>query len=135
MTHEPSILDAHPLGPGPIDRAKLVECIQACFDCAQTCAGCADVCLSEETAAELIKCIHASLDCFDVCAATGKILSRHALVNGDITRAVLQACRTACKACAEECGPQPSTRRHCKMCAEACRRCEQACAALLASLR
>lgn len=134
MTYERSIMHAQPLDPGPIDRAKLTECIQACFDCAQTCAGCADLCMSEETTAELTTCVHTNLDCFDICAATGKILSRNPSLTGDITRAMLQACRAASNACAEECGPQASTRHHCEVCAEACRRCEQACIDLLASL-
>ena len=111
MTPVQSMLDANPHGPGSLDKAKLVECIQACFECAQTCTACADVCV-----------------------AVGKILSRHPDHNADMTRAVLEACRTACRACADECGRHASMHRHCGECAEACRRCEQACADLLASM-
>jgi hypothetical protein len=128
------MLDAYPKDLGSVDKAKLVECIQACFDCAQTCTACADACLSEDMVAELTKCIRANLDCVDICASTGKILSRHGSYDAEITRAVLVACRTACKICADECGQHASMHRHCGVCAEACRRCEQACTELLASL-
>lgn len=133
MTHVQSMLDAYPKDLGSIDKAKLVECIQACFDCAQTCTACADACLSEEMVAELTQCIRTNLDCVDICVATGKILSRHGSYDADITRAVLEACRTACKVCADECG-QRASMQHCEVGAEACRRCERACTELLASL-
>ncbi len=135
MTHDRSMLHAHALGPESLDKAKLLACIQACFDCAQTCAGCADVCMSEEMADELITCIHTSLDCFDICATTGKILSRQAGSDTDTTRSMLEACRTACRAYADECGQHASMHRHCELCAEACRRSEHACVELLASLK
>ena len=128
------MLDAYPKDLGSIDKAKLVECIQACFECAQTGTACADACLNEDMVGELTKCIRTNLDCVDICVATGKILSRHGSYDADITRAVLEACRTACRACANECGQHASMHRHCEVCAEACRRCEQACAELLASL-
>lgn len=134
MTHVQSMPDAHPRDPASLDKAKLVECIQACFDCAQTCTACADTCLSEDMVAELTKCIRTNLDCVDICAATGKILSRHGSYDGDIARAVLETCSTACKVCADVCGRHASMHRHCEVCAEACRRCGQACAELLASL-
>ncbi|HJV98461.1 MAG TPA: four-helix bundle copper-binding protein [Arthrobacter sp.] len=108
MTHVQSMLDAHPKDLGSLDRTKLAECIQACFDCAQTCTACADACLSEDMVAELTKCIRTNLDCVDVCATTGKILSRHAGYDADLTRLVLDACRTACKACADECAQHAS---------------------------
>lgn len=98
MTNIQWMPQAHPEGLVSIDKAKLAECIQACFQCDQTCSACADAYLSEEMAAELTKCIRTSLDCLDICVATGKILSRDAGQNADITRAVLRACRTMCKA-------------------------------------
>ena len=62
MTHVQSMLDAYPKDVAGIDKAKLVECIQACFDCAQTCTACADACLNEDMVAELTKCIRTNLD-------------------------------------------------------------------------
>lgn len=134
MTHVQSMLDAYPNDLGSIDKAKLSESIEACFECAQTCTACADACLGEDMVAELTKCIRTNLDCVDICSATGKILSRHTGYDVDITRAVLKACRTVCRACADECGQHASMHRHCEVCAEACRRCERACAQLLNSL-
>lgn len=134
MTHVQSMLHAHPQDYGSIDRTKLAECIQAGFECAQTCTACADACLNEDMVAELTKCVRTNLNCVDMCAATGKILSRHTGSDADITRSVLEACRTACRACADECDRHASMNRHCEVCAEACRRCERACAELLSSL-
>jgi len=134
MTHVQSMLDAYPKDLGNLDKDKLAACIQACFECAQTCTACADACLSEDMVADLTKCIRTNLDCADICATTGNVLSRHTGYDANITRAVLEACRAACKACGDECGEHASMHEHCRVCAESCRRCEQACADLLASL-
>lgn len=134
MTHIRSMLDAHPQDLTDIDMTKLAECISACFECAQTCTGCADACLGEEMAADLATCIRTDLDCADICLATGRVLTRRTGPNADVARTQLEACRSACKACAEECERHAGMHDHCQICAEACRRCEQACADLLASL-
>jgi hypothetical protein len=134
MTHVTSMLETYPKDLGDIDRQKLAACIAACFECAQTCTACADACLAEDTVAELTTCIRKNLDCADVCAATGRALSRQTGNNAEVGRALLEACRTACKACGDECAEHAGMHEHCKVCAEACRRCEQACADLLASL-
>ncbi|CAL9627035.1 hypothetical protein SUDANB15_05960 [Streptomyces sp. enrichment culture] len=59
--------------------------------------------------------------------ATAAVLSRHTGHDANITRAILQACATVCRACADECGRHAGRHDHCRVCAEACRRCEQAC--------
>lgn len=74
------------------------------------------------------------LDCADVCVTTGNVLSRRTGYDANLTRAVLQACATACRACADECGQHADMHAHCRICAEACRRCEQACNAVLSGL-
>lgn len=134
MTHIRSMIDTYPKDLGGIDVTRLAECISACFDCAQSCTACADACLGEEMVAGLAKCIRTDLDCADICAATGNVLSRRTGYEPATTRALLEACRTACKACAEECERHAGMHDHCQVCAEGCRRCEQACAALLTSL-
>jgi hypothetical protein len=135
MTHHVSaMLDTYPKDVGNIDRQKLAECIQACFQCAQTCTACADACLAEDMVAKLRLCIRFNLDCAGICAATGRVLSRQTGTNVETTRALLEACRTACTTCADECESHAGMHEHCKVCAEACRRCERACAELLASL-
>jgi hypothetical protein len=135
MTHIRSMIDAYPKDLGEIDVIKLSECISACYECAQTCTGCADACLGEDMVADLVKCIRTDLDCADICATTGKVLSRLTGYDANTTRALVEACRAACKACAEECEKHAGMHDHCQICAEACRSCEQACAALLTTLK
>lgn len=128
------MLDAYPKDLGDINRKKLTNCIAACFECAQTCTACADACLSEDNVAGMAKCIRTNLDCADICLTTGKVLSRHTGYDANITRAVLEACRTACKTCADECEQHSGKQCHCKFCAEQCRSCEKACDKLISSL-
>lgn len=130
-----AILSAHPSDLGSIDRAVLVECIDACVECTQVCTACADACLGEEMVADLVTCIRTNLDCADICATTGTVLSRRTGFAASPTRAVVETCRLACAICAEECETHAGTHEHCRICAEACRRCEQACTRLLVSLR
>jgi hypothetical protein len=112
---------------------ELAACIDACIDCAQACTACADACLAEEQVTELRRCITLDHNCADVCESTARILSRQTGYNADITRAVLEACRVACRLCGEECESHAAMHEHCKVCAEACRRCEDACQRLLAA--
>jgi hypothetical protein len=135
MTHHvTSMLDTYPKGLGGVDKEKLAKCIAACFECSQTCTACADACLGEDMVADLVKCIRTNLDCADVCAATGNILSRHTGYDANITRTILEACRTACRVCGDECDQHAGMHEHCRVCAEACRECERACQDLLSSL-
>src|SRR5678815_2415612 len=97
MSHTAEMLDTYPADLGGVDKQKLVSCIEACLDCTQACTACADACLSEQTVAELTKCIRTNLDCADVCDTTGRVLSRHTGYDANLTRAVLQACATACR--------------------------------------
>jgi hypothetical protein len=128
------MLETYPKDLGGVDRDKLRECIEACVECAQACTACADACLSEDTVAELTRCIRTNLDCADVCDTTGRVLSRHTGYDANLTRAVLEACAAACKACGDECAAHAEMHAHCRICAEACRRCEQACRDLITSL-
>jgi Domain of Unknown Function (DUF326) len=134
MTVAAQMLDTHPHGLGGVDRQELLACIEACVECAQSCTACADACLGEEMVAELRTCIRTDLDCADVCTTTGRVLSRRTGYDATLTRAVLEACATACRVCGDECASHEEMHEHCRVCAEACRRCEQACRDLLASL-
>src|ERR671917_1595886 len=128
------MLGTYPRSLGQIDRQKLTACIEACVECAQACTACADACLSEEMVAQLTTCIRTNLDCADVCDMTGRVLSRHTGYDANLTRAVLEACAAACKACGDECAGHAEMHEHCRICAEACRRCESACRELIDSL-
>ena len=134
MTVIDQMLDSYPKDLG-IDRAVLAECIAACLECSQACTACADACLSEDMVADLVQCISTDLNCADICAATANVLSRRTKFDVGLTRAIVEACRTACATCANECEQHADMHDHCKVCAAACRRCEQACAALLESIR
>ena len=135
MTHHVSaMLETHPKDLGGVDRRTLAECIEACLACAQTCTACADACLSEDMVAEMRQCIRLNLDCADVCGATAAVLTRQTGEDASTVRALLEACRTACRACGDECASHAEMHEHCAVCAESCRRYEQACADLLASL-
>ena len=135
MTNVRAMLDTFPQGIGGLDRDRLVECIDACFDCAQACASCADACLAEDMVSDLRACIRTNTDCADICTTTGRVLSRASGYDVAVVRALLEACRLACASCGSECSGHADMHDHCRVCAEACRRGEQACAALLDSLR
>ncbi|EHR60546.1 four-helix bundle copper-binding protein [Saccharomonospora cyanea] len=127
---------SYPADLGGVDRDALVRCIEECVACAQACAACADACLSEpdDVLPSLRKCIRTNLDCSDVCDTTARVLSRHTGYDANLTRAVLEACATVCRSCADECGAHAHHHEHCRVCAEACRRCEQACQELISGL-
>jgi len=134
MTVTAQMLESYPRSLDGIDRTRLQACIDACFQCAQACTACADACLSEGFLAGLRKCIRTDLDCADICEATGRVLSRHIGFEARLARAVLEACATACRVCADECAQHAEMHEHCRVCAEACRQCETACRELLAAV-
>jgi hypothetical protein len=130
------MLRTYPADLGDVDRDALTRCIEECVACAQACTACADACLSEadDQLPMLRKCVRTNEDCADICATTARVLSRHTGYDANITRTLLEACMTACRSCAAECNRHASAHEHCRVCAEACGRCEQACRDLLATL-
>ena len=96
------MLESHPHPLGQIDRVKLTASIDACGECNQARTACADLCLSEDDVDDLTKCIRTCLDCADICATTSRVLSRQTGNDPNLTKAVLEACITACKASGEE---------------------------------
>lgn len=127
------MLVAHPGTREESYDAALEECITACLECGQTCTACADACLAAPMVAELAGCIRTDLDCADICHATSAVLSRRTSPDERLVRAALEACRVACDVCAQECREHAADHAHCRICAEECRRCEEACAALIAA--
>lgn len=122
MTAFAALLDTHPQTRGS-DNRLLADTIAALEDCAQTCTACADACLSEPDAAMLAACIRLNLDCADVCSATARVLTR----SGVLTEALLDACAQIARACADECSRHAEHHEHCRICALACHRADQAC--------
>ena len=127
------MIHAHP-GSTPLDPDLLARVIETITTCAQTCTACADACLSEEMVADLTTCIRLNQDCADLYDTTARLLSRHTGTDTTVLRAALEALRAACAACAAECDTHADMHEHCRVCADACRRCEQACTNLLATL-
>ena len=132
MQHTNEMLTTHPRGAQG-DNDALLACIEACFDCAQTCTSCADACLAEQDVRAMVGCIRLNLDCADACAATGRIVTRQTERNDRLLTSQLEACATACNACAAEC-EKHSAMEHCRVCARAYRTCEEACRNLSASI-
>lgn len=117
-----------------LDRDLLAAAIEAIVGCSQACTACADACLSEDMVADLRKCVRTNLDCADVCDTTARVLSRHTGYDANTSRALLEACVAACRACGDECEGHARMHEHCRVCAEACRACEAACRDLLESI-
>ena len=126
------ILQTHP--QAAVDHSAIARCVEECFRCTAACTGCADACLAEQNVTELVRCIRLNLDCADVCGATARIVTRQTTGETTFVRDLLLACATACRLCAAECGRHAEHHDHCRVCAEACNRCEQACQDLLSTL-
>lgn len=127
------MLQTYP-GTVDLDREQLARVVDALVECAQACTACADACLGEEMVADLRTCIRTNLDCADSCGTVSRILSRQTGGDATVTRAHLEACVVACRACGDQCEKHAGMHEHCRVCAEACRACEQVCRELLATL-
>ncbi|MDA4101008.1 hypothetical protein MMON44395_05335 [Mycolicibacterium monacense DSM 44395] len=130
MNTASAMLQSNPKDVGRFDRAELAACIELLTECSHACNACADACLSEESVADLTKCIRTDLDCADVCDATRGVLARHTGNDDTLTMAMLAACVTACRSCADECSRHADHHEHCRVCADVCRRCEVSCRGL-----
>ena len=117
-----------------LDIRVLVATIDALDDCARACIADADSDLNEQNLSELVKCIRLCLDCADVCAATVRVTSRQTEYDATLTKSLLETCTATCKSCGDECERHAQMHDHCRVCAVACRRCEQACQELLAAM-
>jgi hypothetical protein len=102
MTATLSMLQTYP-AEIDLDRGKLAATIDTLISCSEACTACADACLSEGMVEELIKCIRTDMDCADICQTTSRVLARHTGYDANVSRAMLQACIVACKACGDEC--------------------------------
>ena len=134
MHHTAQMLQTHP-SPEVTALSDIADCIDALQECVQTCTSCADADLSESDPQMMVRCVRLNHDCADICAATARVLSRPSMVAPEIWLAQLQACVTACHACAEECEKHAQHHDHCRLCAEACRQCIQSCKDTLAMIR
>ena len=127
------MLQTHP-HPASSAGDEALACILATAECSATCTTCADACLSEANAGEMTLCIKLNLDCADVCALTARLIARPSRRDEPTLEAVLDACATACRACAAECDRHAEHMEHCRVCAEACRACADACERMSSAL-
>ncbi len=134
MSYAKQMLDAYPR-TFSVDAGVLARTIDALNDCAQACTADADDDLSEHNVTELAKCIRLCLDCADVCSTTVGVTSRQTEYDANVTKPLLEACVATCKSCGDECERHAQMHQHCRVCAEACRRSEQACRELLAAMQ
>jgi hypothetical protein len=134
MSFARQMLDTYPTAVN-VDAGTLAAAIDAATDCAQACIADTDADLGEQNVTEMIRCIRLCLDCADVCTATAGVISRPAGYDADVTKPLLQACVAICKNCGDECERHARMHEHCRVCAGACRRCEQACRELLDALK
>jgi hypothetical protein len=99
--------------------------------CAAICNSCADACSAEEM--DMRACIRLCSDCSDVCTALYRVASRRTAGNVPVIEAMLEACVTACRVCAEECEKHDDA--HCRRCARMCRECLADCEKALQTMR
>lgn len=120
------MFDTHP-APASEAGDEAFALVSAAAECTAVCTTCADACLEEDDPAGLRQCIRHNLDCADICAATLRLISRPGTQDASVLRSQLDACATACRACAQECERHADHMEHCRVCAESCRDCAEAC--------
>ena len=117
-----------------LDISILVATIDVLDDCARACIADADSDLNEQNLSELVKCIRLCLDCADICAATVRVTSCQTEYDATLTKSLLETCTATCKSAATNASGMLQMHEHCRVCAVACRRCQQACQELLAAI-
>lgn len=124
------LIISHPVKP-QFDPERMAAFLDAVAECEQACLSCADACLGEESRGQLVHCIRINQDCADVCWATARLVSRRTSPDLKVIQSQVQTLSLVCTSCREECRRHSSSHEHCRVCAEACARCEDACAGLL----
>jgi Domain of Unknown Function (DUF326) len=136
MSYAEQMLGAVPSGIKPAVKASLLTgVIDAFGDCVQACVADIDADLNEPNLHEMVACIRLCENCADVCAAMVRVLSRRAGWDARVVQPMLDACVTVCRSCGDESERHAAMHSHCRVCATACFRCEQACGELLAAMR
>lgn len=108
---------------------EIMTCIYECIKCASFCNICADACLSEKNE-DLKECIKLNLLCAEVCNVTARALSTTKHTQGAIL-SLIESCKNISRLCGDECLKHAEIMDHCKICAEACFKCEDACDTIL----
>ncbi len=128
-----TIFSAHP-NPASDAGDEAFALVTAAAECSAVCSSCADACLEDSDPGDRRLCIRLNLDCADITAVTARMISRPGEQDKGVLKAQLEACATACRACADECDKHAAKMEHCRICAESCRKCAEACDAMLKAL-
>lgn len=127
-------LDTDRIGLPDVDWPDALHaCVEACLKCAQLCMSCADATLTDVRSGDVRRCIGLSWTCGDICVTTARVLSRPAALDAATTAALLDACISACRRCADECSRHAGAELHFSVCAAGCEECASACRRLAAT--
>ena len=118
----------------PLDAAHVAEAIDALRAASLAATTCADACLGERDAADLRACTRACATSADVADVAARALARTGGYDVPVVRNLLEAAAKACATAGEICGTHADVHKHCRLCAEACRRAEQAVQQLLVAM-
>jgi hypothetical protein len=118
----------------PLDGTHVAEAIDALRGAALAAMACADASVGELDADQLRSCVRACTTTADVCDVGARVLSRTGGYDVPVVRNLLEAVAKACATSGEICGGHADVHKHCRLCAEASRRGEQAIQQLLVDL-
>jgi hypothetical protein len=118
----------------PLDGTQVAEAIDALRAAALTAVTCADASVGELDAEQMRSCVRACTTTADLCDVAARLLSRTGGYDVPVLRNLLEAAAKACATSGEICGSHADVHKHCRLCAEATRRAEQAIQQLLAAL-
>jgi hypothetical protein len=135
MSYARQMLGTYPDFGLDADADALARVVDGAADCAQACRTDTDADLSQPDLADMVTCIRLCQHCADVCTAAAAVLSRPASWDSRVIRPLVEACLAICHSCGDECERHAPRHAHCRVCAEACRRCEQACSEFLTGMK
>ena len=118
----------------PLDGTHVAEAIDALRAASLAAVACADASVAEPDAHDLRSCVRACTTTADLCDTAARVLARTGGYDVPVVRNLLEAAAKACATSGEICGSHADVHKHCRLCAEACRRGEQAVQQLLVAL-
>ncbi|MEX1077903.1 MAG: hypothetical protein WED09_02190 [Homoserinimonas sp.] len=113
-----------------MDTKVMQECMEACSAAEQACTMCADAASGDQMARMASMCMSNA----DMCHTMMRMMMRPMGSDRASMMAMLEACMTMNKACADACTAQSGSSDHAKMCAQVCMDCAAACEAMMASM-
>jgi hypothetical protein len=120
------------MGSMPMDMGAMQDCIQAMNACSMACTMCAgaDMAMGSEMAVCSAMCSNLA-DMADACM---RMMMRPMGMNPEVMTAMMNACMTMGRACADECRKHADMDDMCRYCAMACDEMISKCEAMMASM-